>query len=103
MSAAARERFWGKGMAGDKEAAFATLYHILETMSRLTAPFTPFMAESMYRNLVCSIDKDAPILRPYDGFPRSATSGISTPSWNSTCAICWRSSFSAAAAAAKAA
>ena len=49
-----RERFWGKGMAGDKEAAFATLYHILETMSRLTAPFTPFMAESMYRNLVCS-------------------------------------------------
>ena len=23
-----RERFWGKGMAGDKEAAFATLYHV---------------------------------------------------------------------------
>ncbi|MBP3657510.1 MAG: isoleucine--tRNA ligase, partial [Clostridia bacterium] len=45
-----RERFWGKGMAGDKEAAFATLYHILETMARLTAPFTPFMAENMYRN-----------------------------------------------------
>ena len=56
-----RERFWGKGMAGDKEAAFATLYHILETMSRLTAPFTPFMAESMYRNLVCSVDPQAPI------------------------------------------
>ena len=56
-----RERFWGKGMAGDKEAAFATLYHILTTMSRLTAPFTPFMAESMYRNLVCSVDPEAPI------------------------------------------
>ncbi len=55
-----RERFWGKGMAGDKEAAFATLYHVLETMSRLTAPFTPFMAESMYQNLVCSVNPDAP-------------------------------------------
>lgn len=103
MSAAARERFWGKGMAGDKEAAFATLYHILETMSRLTAPFTPFMAESMYRNLVCSIDKDAPISVHMTDFPVCDRSGISTPSWNSTCAICWRSSFSAAAAAAKAA
>ena len=64
-----RERFWGKGMAGDKEAAFATLYHVLETMSRLTAPFTPFMAESMYRNLVCSIDKDAPISVHMTDFP----------------------------------
>ena len=64
-----RERFWGKGMAGDKEAAFATLYHILETMSRLTAPFTPFMAESMYRNLVCSVDKDAPISVHMTDFP----------------------------------
>ena len=64
-----RERFWGKGMAGDKEAAFATLYHILETMSRLTAPFTPFMAESMYRNLVCSVDPDAPISVHLTDFP----------------------------------
>ncbi len=64
-----RERFWGKGMAGDKEAAFATLYHILETLSRLTAPFTPFMAESMYRNLVCSVDSEAPISVHLTDFP----------------------------------
>ncbi|MBQ2948106.1 MAG: isoleucine--tRNA ligase [Clostridia bacterium] len=64
-----RERFWGKGMAGDKEAAFATLYHILETMSRLTAPFTPFMAENMYRNLVCSVDESAPISVHLTDFP----------------------------------
>ena len=64
-----RERFWGKGMAGDKEAAFATLYHILETMSRLTAPFTPFMAESMYRNLVCSVNPDAPVSVHMTDFP----------------------------------
>jgi len=64
-----RERFWGKGMAGDKEAAFATLYHILETMARLTAPFTPFMAENMYRNLVCSVDETAPISVHLTDFP----------------------------------
>ena len=71
-----RERFWGKGMAGDKEAAFATLYHILETMCRLTAPFTPFMAESMYRNLVCSVDKTAPISVHLTDFPKADESMI---------------------------
>ncbi len=55
-----RERFWGKGMAGDKEAAFATLYHVLEVLCSLIAPFVPFMAESMYQNLVRSVKKDAP-------------------------------------------
>ena len=47
-----RERFWGKGMAGDKEAAFATLYHVLVTLSKLCAPFIPFLAEEIYQNLV---------------------------------------------------
>ncbi|MGN1019004.1 MAG: isoleucine--tRNA ligase [Aristaeellaceae bacterium] len=47
-----RERFWGKGMAGDKEAAFATLYHVLVTLSKVIAPFVPFMAEQIYQNLV---------------------------------------------------
>ena len=55
-----RARFWGKGMAKDKEMAFATLYTVLEAISRLTAPFIPFMAEAMYQNIVRSVDKDAP-------------------------------------------
>ena len=46
-----RERFWGKGMAGDKEAAFATLYHVLVTLSRLCAPFIPFLSEEIWQNL----------------------------------------------------
>jgi isoleucyl-tRNA synthetase len=37
-----------------------TLYTVLERMARLIAPFTPFIAEQMYRNLVCSVDKSAP-------------------------------------------
>ncbi len=64
-----RERFWGKGMEGTKEAAFATLYHVLETMSRLTAPFTPFIAESMYQNLVCSVNPSAPLSVHLSDFP----------------------------------
>jgi len=55
-----RERYWGKEMTADKEAAYMTLYTVLETMARLTAPFTPFMAEQMYQNLVRTCDKAAP-------------------------------------------
>ncbi len=55
-----RSRFWGKGMEADKEAAFITLYTVLESLCRLTAPFTPFMAESIYQNLVRSVDANAP-------------------------------------------
>lgn len=54
-----RERFWGKGMAGDKEAAFVTLYTVLETLTKIIAPFVPFMAESMYQNLVKSVNEQA--------------------------------------------
>ncbi|MCL1963952.1 MAG: isoleucine--tRNA ligase [Firmicutes bacterium] len=64
-----RERFWGKGMAGDKEAAFAALYHALVTLSKLTAPFTPFLAESMYRNLVCNPSPEAPMSVHLSDFP----------------------------------
>ena len=39
-------------MAGDKEAAFATLYHVLVNLAKVCAPFIPFMAEDIYQNLV---------------------------------------------------
>ena len=54
-----RERFWGKGMEGSKEAAFATLYHVLVALCKLLAPYTPFMAENMYQNLVRTAYEDA--------------------------------------------
>ncbi|MEG2603445.1 MAG: class I tRNA ligase family protein, partial [Clostridia bacterium] len=55
-----RERFWGKGMDTTKEAAFATLYHVLVTLSKVIAPFVPFMAEDIYQNLVRTVDGSAP-------------------------------------------
>ena len=56
-----RERFWGKEMTQDKINAYMTLYTALVTLAKVVAPMIPFMAEEIYRNLVCSIDKDAPI------------------------------------------
>ena len=56
-----RERFWGKEMTQDKINAYMTLYTALVTLSKVTAPMIPFMAEEIYRNLVCSIDDKAPI------------------------------------------
>ncbi len=55
-----RERYWGSGMNEDKVAAYTTLYTVLVTMAKLSAPFTPFMAESIYQNLVPAFYKDAP-------------------------------------------
>ncbi len=55
-----RDRFWGSGMGADKEAAFMTLYTVLEKLNRVCAPFVPFMAESIYQNIVRTVDKDAP-------------------------------------------
>lgn len=46
-----RRRFWEEGMSQDKMAAFSTLYTTLETVSRLMAPFTPFLSEHIYQEL----------------------------------------------------
>ena len=55
-----RERYWGEGMTEDKKAAYTTLYTVLTTFAKLTAPFTPFIAENIYGNLVPQFYKDAP-------------------------------------------
>ncbi len=47
-----RRRFWKGEDDPDKKAAHCTLYECLVTVTKLTAPFTPFVAESIYQNLV---------------------------------------------------
>ena len=46
-----RKRFWGGGMSTDKLAAYQTLYTCLETVTRLMAPFAPFMADRLFGDL----------------------------------------------------
>ena len=65
-----RERFWAKGMEQDKINAYMTLYTTLVTLAKISAPMVPFMTESIYRNLVCSIDKNAPISIHLCDFPK---------------------------------
>ncbi len=55
-----RRRFWKSESDADKVAAHRTLYTCLVTLAKLLAPFTPFVAEAIYRNLVCSVDAAAP-------------------------------------------
>lgn len=46
-----RKRFWGKDMSDDKRSAYDTLYTCLLTVSKLIAPFSPFYADQLYRDL----------------------------------------------------
>ena len=64
-----RERYWGSSMTEDKKAAYMTLYTVLETLARLTAPYIPFMSEGIYQNIVRSVDKNAPESVHLTSFP----------------------------------
>ena len=55
-----RERFWTKGMESDKIAAYMTLYTVLEKLSKIIAPYVPFVSESIHQQLVRPFFKDAP-------------------------------------------
>jgi isoleucyl-tRNA synthetase len=55
-----RRRFWKSANDDDKLSGYNTLYTCLVTLVKLMAPFTPFIAEELYQNLVRSVDLDAP-------------------------------------------
>jgi len=55
-----RQRFWKSESDADKLAAYNTLYECLVTLSKLLAPFIPFLAEELYQNLVGSVFPEAP-------------------------------------------
>jgi isoleucyl-tRNA synthetase len=54
-----RRRYWKSEGDADKQAAYATLYQVLVTMSQVLAPFLPFLSEALYQNLVRSVDASA--------------------------------------------
>lgn len=71
-----RERFWGSEMDDDKISAYTTLYTVLTTLTKLIAPYTPFMAEQMYLNLVPQFYKDAPESVHLNVFPKAESKYI---------------------------
>ena len=54
-----RERFWSETLTEDKIGAYTTLYRVLVTLSKVAAPFVPFMTEEIYQNLVVGLNKSA--------------------------------------------
>jgi isoleucyl-tRNA synthetase len=54
-----RARFWRSEWDDDKRSAYSTLYAALVTLTKLSAPFTPYAAETMWQNLVVGPAKRA--------------------------------------------
>lgn len=46
-----RRRFWEEKPSKDRDEAFATLYHVLLTLTKIAAPYIPFISEAIYQNL----------------------------------------------------
>lgn len=46
-----RDRFWGSGLSADKITAYQTLRHVLITLSKIIAPYTPLISEDVFVNL----------------------------------------------------
>ena len=55
-----RERFWAQELNDEKIGAYVTLYKVLTTLIKVAAPFTPFITDEIYQNLVVNLDKEAP-------------------------------------------
>jgi isoleucyl-tRNA synthetase len=66
-----RRRFWKSTDPDDKHAAYLTLYECLVAVHKLMAPFTPFLAETVYQNLVRGVDAAAPPSVHMSGWPEA--------------------------------
>ena len=71
-----RDRFWRPGMDADKDAAYQTLWACMVESSKLIAPFTPFLAETLYQNLYQPLFADAPESVHLCDYPRANEAAI---------------------------
>ena len=71
-----RRRFWKSENDADKLAAYTTLYHCLTTLAKVLAPFTPFVAEELYQNLVRSVDSSVPHSVHLTDYPQADLSRV---------------------------
>ena len=73
-----RKRFWGKEMSKDKLSAYETLYTCLETVAKLLAPFSPFYADQLYKDLTNATGRDNTVSVHLTKFPVADESLIDT-------------------------
>jgi len=55
-----RSRYWVELLTDDKIGAYMTLYRVITTFAKISAPFIPFITEELYQNLVVAFDASAP-------------------------------------------
>lgn len=55
-----RPRFWKSGDDHDKRCAYATLYEVLITFTKVLAPFMPFITETVFQKLSVPVDGAGP-------------------------------------------
>lgn len=66
-----RERYWGSEWTEDKQAAYVTLYTVLSELTKLCAPYVPFVTEQIYQNLVTPFFADAPMSVHLCDYPKA--------------------------------
>lgn len=66
-----RRRFWKSEQDADKGAAYATLYYVLVRLCKLLAPFTPFVTETIYQNLVRAVQPLAHLSVHHTDWPQA--------------------------------
>ncbi|MCE7740384.1 MAG: isoleucine--tRNA ligase, partial [Candidatus Heimdallarchaeota archaeon] len=64
-----RRRFWKNGLDKDKKSAYVTTYEVLVKLSKLLAPFIPFIAEQLHQNLVKRLDSEVPLSVHFLSYP----------------------------------
>ncbi|MCJ7688689.1 MAG: isoleucine--tRNA ligase [Clostridiaceae bacterium] len=65
-----RSRYWVESLTDDKIGAYMTLYRVIVTFAKISAPFIPFITEELYQNLVVAFDKKAPESIHLCSFPK---------------------------------
>ena len=74
-----RRRFWKSGGAADKRAAYDALFECLETVARLLAPYTPFVAEELHQSLVRPARPTAPASVHWCDYPEPDPARVDEP------------------------
>jgi isoleucyl-tRNA synthetase len=74
-----RRRFWKAGDPADKRAAYDTLLTCLTTVSRLLAPYAPFLTEELHQHLARPAFPDAPASVHWTDYPEVDRSRIDEP------------------------
>ncbi len=71
-----RSRYWVETLTDDKIGAYMTLYRVIVTFAKISAPFIPFITEELYQNLVVAFDKNAPESIHLCSFPEYSEEGV---------------------------